>query len=72
MFGFHDGTINDPRLALIEVTTKSVRFSVKEEPEIVRMFNVVKGMWTGEAPKVSSDKELTEEELHGHRLTTKV
>jgi len=70
--GIHDGTINDPRLALIEVTTKSVRFSVKEDPEIVRMFNVVKGMFTGEAPKVSSDKELTEQELHGHRLTTKV
>jgi len=61
--GIHDGSVNDPRLALIAVTASSIRFSVKEDIQIVRMFNVVKGIVTGEAPKLTPDKQLSPQEL---------
>jgi general stress protein 26 len=61
--GSRDGGPSDPRIALILISAHSVTYSKKDRPSPVVLFNIVKGMITGEPPKVSDLRELSEREL---------
>ena len=61
--GERDGGPEDPRIALVLVEALSVTYSKKDRPAPVVLFNIVKGMVTGEPPKVSDLRELGESEI---------
>lgn len=61
--GERDGGPNDPRIALILVEATSVMYSKKDRPAPVVLFNLVKGMLTGEPPKVADLRELGAAEI---------
>ena len=61
--GEHDGSAEDPRIALILVTADSVTYSKQDRPMPMVLFNIVKGMITGEPPKIADLREVSAEEL---------
>ena len=61
--GKRDGGPDDPRIALLLVEAQSVTYSKKDRPAPLVLFNVVKGIVTGEPPKTSDVRELTEREI---------
>ena len=61
--GDRDGGPDDPRIALVLVEAHSVTYSKKDRPAPLVLFNIVKAMVTGDAPKVSDVRELGEREL---------
>jgi general stress protein 26 len=61
--GDRDGSAEDPRIALILVSAESVTYSKKDRPTPVVLFNVVKGMITGEPPKIADLREVSADEL---------
>ena len=61
--GERDGGPEDPRIVLILVEATSVTYSKKDRPAPVALFSIVKGMVTGEPPKVSDLRELGEAEI---------
>jgi general stress protein 26 len=65
--GKRDGGPHDPRIALILVEAESVVYSKSDRPAPVVLFQVVKGMITGQPPKVADLRELTREELEAPR-----
>jgi general stress protein 26 len=62
--GDRDGGPDDPRIALILVEAHSVTYSKKDRPAPLALFSVVKGMITGDTPKVSDLREVNERELY--------
>ena len=62
--GERDGGPDDPRIALVLVEAHSVTYSKKDRPAPLALFSVVKGMITGDTPKVSDLRELGERELY--------
>ena len=58
-----DGGPNDPRIALIEVDAQSATYLKSDRPRVVALFSVVKGMITGEPPKIGVMGELDKREL---------
>src|SRR3954469_16248240 len=62
--GAEDGSAEDPRIALILVTAESATYSKKDRPMPVVLFNLVKGMITGEPPKMADMREVSSDELH--------
>jgi general stress protein 26 len=64
-----DGGPDDPRIALIEVTPSSVSYLKLDRPAALVMFSVLKGIATGEPPKVGEVGKLDRSELSG--ATTK-
>ncbi len=61
--GRRDGGPRDPRIVLILVETDSVVYSKNDRPIPLALFEVVKGMITGEPPKVADLRELGADEL---------
>lgn len=61
--GERDGGPDDPRIALIEVTPRSATYLKVDSPQPVVLFRLVKGMLTGEPPKVGEVGKLDEREL---------
>jgi general stress protein 26 len=61
--GARDGGPDDPRIALILVEAHEVTYSKKDRPMPLALFSIVKGMVTGEPPKVSDVRELNEREI---------
>ena len=58
-----DGGSHDPRIVLILVEADSVVYSKKDRPMPLALFQVVKGMITGEPPKVADLREIDATEL---------
>jgi general stress protein 26 len=58
-----DGGPDDPRIALIEVEPHTATYLKVDRPAPVVLFSVVKGMVTGEPPKVGKVGHLDEDEL---------
>jgi general stress protein 26 len=58
-----DGSANDPRIALIEVQAQSATYLKADRPRAVALFEVVKGMITGEPAKVGVEGRLDSKEL---------
>ncbi|HEV8218155.1 MAG TPA: pyridoxamine 5'-phosphate oxidase family protein [Gemmatimonadaceae bacterium] len=61
--GKRDGGPHDPRIALILVEADSVVYSKNNRSMPLALFQVVKGMVTGEPPKVADLRELGADEL---------
>ncbi len=58
-----DGGPDDPRIALIEVTPQSVSYLKLDRPAAVVMLSVLKGIATGEPPKVGEVGKIDQREL---------
>ncbi|KAL0084887.1 putative bli-3 protein [Phycomyces blakesleeanus] len=65
--GINDGGPNDPRIGLIFVKADTVHYSLKDVSAPVQIWNIAKGMITGEPPKVSAERELSSSELQNAR-----
>ena len=61
--GERDGGPDDPRIGLILVEAHSVTYLKKDRPMPLVLFNIVKGMVTGQEPKTGDLRELNEREL---------
>ena len=61
--GARDGGPDDPRIGLILVEAHSVTYLKKDRPMPLVLFNIVKGMVTGQEPKTGDLRELNEREL---------
>ena len=65
--GKRDGGPHDPRIALILVEADSVVYSKSDRPAPLVLFQIVKGMITGDPPKVADLRELSRAELEAPR-----
>ncbi len=61
--GKRDGGPHDPRIALILVEAHSVTYSKQNRPTPMVLFELVKGMITGQPPKVADLRDLNRDEL---------
>jgi len=61
--GARDGGPDDPRFALLLVDATSAVYGKRNKPKPLVLFEVVKGMITGDAPDVGEQRHLTEREL---------
>lgn len=61
--GERDGGPDDPRIALILVEAESVVYTKKDRPMPVALFEIVKAMVTGSAPKVADVRRVDQQEL---------
>ena len=53
------GTPEDPRMMLIGVRAHSAHFMTVEKPQPVIVFELVKGMVTGDSPKLGEEYALS-------------
>ena len=60
-----DGGPDDPRLALIAVDADTVVYMVSNTPRPVVLFEVVKGILTGQQPNVGETHVVSGQEMHG-------
>ncbi|MBW3656129.1 MAG: pyridoxamine 5'-phosphate oxidase family protein [Gemmatimonadetes bacterium] len=63
--GERDGGPDDPRIVLIAVDADSVVYMVNNTPRPVVLFEVVKGIVTGNEPNVGETRMLSGQEMHG-------
>lgn len=68
--GLRDGGPRDPRIVLILVEAESVVYSKNDRPMPLALFQVVKGMITGEPPKVADLREIGSDELRRELRTS--
>jgi general stress protein 26 len=61
--GERDGGPRDPRITLVLVEAHSVIYSKKDRPMPVVLFEIAKGIATGQQPKVSDLRTLDEQEI---------
>lgn len=61
--GVRDGGPDDPRVSLIFVEAETVHYSKKDTATPVQIWNIAKGIFTGEPPKVSAERNLDTQEL---------
>jgi general stress protein 26 len=62
-----DGGPDDPRLTLLAVDADTVVYMVSNTPRPVVLFEVVKGIVTGQQPDVGETHTLSGSEMHGSR-----
>jgi general stress protein 26 len=61
--GQRDGGPDDPRIALIEVEAQSAVYLKSDRPRPLQLFSVLKGIVTGEPPKIGDMGRLDRREL---------
>ena len=61
--GERDGGPDDPRITLVLVDAHTVVYMKSDTPRPVVLFEVVKGIVTGQAPNIGSTRVLNEQEL---------
>ncbi len=61
--GERDGGPGDPRITLVLIEAHSVIYSKKDRPMPVVLFEIAKGIATGQQPKVSDLRTLDEQEI---------
>ena len=61
--GDRDGGPNDPRIVLIEVDCQTVTYLKRTKPQAVVLFDMVKGLVTGERAEAGVMRELSKSEL---------
>jgi hypothetical protein len=61
--GQRNGGPDDPRIALIEVAAQSAVYLKSDRPRPLQLFSVVKGIVTGEPPKIGDVGRLDRREL---------
>lgn len=62
--GERDGGPEDPRITLVLVEAESVVYMKSDTPRPVVLFEVVKGIVTGQEPRIGSVRMLDHAELH--------
>lgn len=62
-----DGGPNDERIALVLVEAHSVEYMKQDRPKPLVLFEIVKAMATGSAPKVADIRHVEERELRADR-----
>jgi general stress protein 26 len=62
--GERDGGPDDPRIALLAVDADSVVYMVNNTPKPVVLFEVAKGIITGNEPNVGETRMLSGQEMH--------
>ncbi|HEU4557373.1 MAG TPA: pyridoxamine 5'-phosphate oxidase family protein [Longimicrobium sp.] len=65
--GERNGGPDDPRLTLVLVEADSVVYMKNDTPRPVVLFEVVKGIITGQQPNMGSVRTVSGSELHGGR-----
>lgn len=65
--GVHDGGENDPRFGVIKFKTITATYAVPKGTILGRGIEIVKSATTGEAPKVTELREISEEEVKSWR-----
>jgi general stress protein 26 len=66
--GERDGGPDDPRIALILVEAHSVVYQKSDRPQPLVLFELVKGIVTGQPPKTGDLRHMDEGELHSGAL----
>lgn len=61
--GKHDGGPDDPRIAVIEVKSKSAQYAISRKNVFSAVVEVAKGVVTGETPQVNKLRHIDEQEL---------
>lgn len=61
--GKHDGGVGDPRIGIIKVVAKTATYAAQSGTVVGRSLEIAKGALTGEVPKVTKLRELSEAEL---------
>lgn len=61
--GKHDGGSGDPRIGIIKVVPKTATYATQTGTIVGRGLEIAKGAVTGEVPKVTKLRELSEAEL---------
>ncbi|KAI1471693.1 uncharacterized protein F4812DRAFT_415130 [Daldinia caldariorum] len=67
--GVHDGSENDPRIAVLKVKTSSVTYAVTGKTIVSRAAEIAKGTITGEPAGVNKLREISEGEIQQWRAT---
>ncbi|KAI1481425.1 hypothetical protein F4774DRAFT_375325 [Daldinia eschscholtzii] len=67
--GVHDGSENDPRIAVLRVKTSSVTYAVTNKTVVGRVAEIAKGTVTGEPAGVNKLREISESEIQQWRAT---
>ncbi|KAI1802353.1 hypothetical protein F4811DRAFT_405412 [Daldinia bambusicola] len=67
--GVHDGSENDPRIAVLRVKTSSVTYAITDKTIVGRVAEIAKGTVTGEPAGVNKLREITEGEIQQWRAT---
>ncbi|KAI0435262.1 bli-3 [Xylaria sp. FL1042] len=65
--GKHDGSENDPRIAVIRVKMTTATYAITDRTILGRVAEVAKGMVTGEQANVNKIREVTEDEVKSLR-----
>ncbi|TGJ78739.1 hypothetical protein E0Z10_g10023 [Xylaria hypoxylon] len=65
--GTHDGSENDPRIAIIRVKMTTATYAITDRTIVGRVAEVAKGMVTGEQANVNKIREITEDEVKARR-----
>ncbi len=65
--GKHDGSENDPRIAVIRVRITTATYAITDLNILGRVAEVAKGMMTGEQANVNKIREITEDEVKARR-----
>lgn len=63
MGGERDGGPDDPRIVLILVEAQSVTYAKKDRPLPMVLFEIARGIITGQPPKAADLRELGEQEI---------
>ncbi|HEX8272186.1 MAG TPA: pyridoxamine 5'-phosphate oxidase family protein [Longimicrobiaceae bacterium] len=66
--GERDGGPDDPRLALILVEAHTVVYQKSDRPQPLVLFELAKGIVTGQPPKTGDLRHMSEGELHSGAL----
>ena len=61
--GPYDGSPEDPRLILIGVTVDSAKFLAVDKPQVVVLFEFLKGMVTSKSPDLGEIRQVTGTEM---------
>jgi general stress protein 26 len=61
--GERDGGPDDPRIALVLIEAQSVMYSKQDRPMPLVLFEIAKGIVTGQQPNVSDLRSLDEDEI---------
>ncbi|KAI1421960.1 bli-3 [Xylaria sp. FL1777] len=65
--GKHDGSENDPRIAVIRVKMTTATYAITDRTILGRVAEVAKGIVTGEQANVNKIREITEDEVKARR-----
>ncbi|KAI1653664.1 hypothetical protein F4813DRAFT_373667 [Daldinia decipiens] len=67
--GVHDGSENDPRIAVLKVKTSSITYAITDKTVMGRVAEIAKGTVTGEPAGINKLREISESEVQQWRAT---